>query len=206
MRPRVPVLAPFDKLQEERLRPHRSPRPGWCPCAAAMALIGLPSATSRSRSSSAAVEARRRRVAGCHERFDDLGVEHRAAGGDLADGAGELVAFGHPILEEVGVPRCAVGEERDGVLRVVVLRRGPPHRCPGGACAISFAASIPSCWKFGGMRMSVTNTWGVGAVAPPRRAVVVVGRARRPRGRPRAPSRALHTLRGRSRCRRRGTR
>ena len=58
-----------------------------------------------------------------HERLDDRRVEHRAAGRDLAHGAGELVALGDPVLEEVGVAGGAVGEQRDRVLGVVVLRQ-----------------------------------------------------------------------------------
>ena len=53
---------------------------------------------------------------------DDRGVEHRAAGGHLADGPGELVALGDPVLQQVGVPGRALGQERDGVVGVVVLR------------------------------------------------------------------------------------
>ena len=57
-----------------------------------------------------------------HERLDDLGIEHRSAGRDLAHRARELVALGDAVLEEVRVAGRAVGEQRDRVLGVVVLR------------------------------------------------------------------------------------
>ena len=37
---------------------------------------------------------------------------------------------------------------------------------PGWRLRISWAASMPSFWKFGGMRMSVTTTCGAEASAP----------------------------------------
>ena len=60
---------------------------------------------------------------GVHERLDDLGIEHRTAGRDLAHGARELVALGDAVLQQVGVPGGAVGEERDRVFGIVVLRQ-----------------------------------------------------------------------------------
>ena len=56
-----------------------------------------------------------------HQGVDDLRVDHRPAGRDLADGPRELVALGDAVLEEVGVPGCALAEQRDGVVGVVVL-------------------------------------------------------------------------------------
>ena len=47
-----------------------------------------------------------------HQRLDDLRVEHRPAGRDLAHGAGELVALGDAVLQEVGVAGGAVAEQR----------------------------------------------------------------------------------------------
>ena len=37
---------------------------------------------------------------------------------------------------------------------------------PGWRLRISWAASMPSRWKVGGMRMSVTTTWGAASPAP----------------------------------------
>ena len=90
--------------------------------ATAIALIGRPSATIWSSSSSAGVSPPSP-VTGLHQRLDDLGVEHRPAGGDLAHGPGELVALGDPILQQVGVTGGAVAEERDDVFGVVELRQ-----------------------------------------------------------------------------------
>jgi hypothetical protein len=57
-----------------------------------------------------------------HERADDRGVEHRAAGRHLPDGPGQLVALGDAVLQQVGVAGGALRQERDGVVRIVVLR------------------------------------------------------------------------------------
>ena len=57
------------------------------------------------------------------QRLDDLRVEDGSAGRDLAHRAGELVALGDAVLEEVRVARGTVGEQRDRVLRVVELRQ-----------------------------------------------------------------------------------
>ena len=89
---------------------------------AAIALIGRPSATFCRSPSSSAVSSPRP-VTGVHQRLDDLGIEHRPAGRDLADGARELVALGDAVLEQVRVARGAVGEQRDRVLGLVVLRQ-----------------------------------------------------------------------------------
>ena len=56
-----------------------------------------------------------------HQGVDDHRVEQGAAGGDGADGVGELVALGEAVLQQVRVAGRAVGEERHGVLGVVVL-------------------------------------------------------------------------------------
>ena len=69
-----------------------------------------------------------------HERLDDLGIEHRAAGRDLAHGAGELVALGDPVLQEVRVAGGAVGEQRDRVFGIVVLRQ---HDDAGAGMALA---------------------------------------------------------------------
>ena len=70
-----------------------------------------------------------------HERLDDLRVEHRAAGRDLAHRAGELVALGDAVLEEVGVARRRrrrAARSRTRGRRTATAR---PRRCRGGACA-----------------------------------------------------------------------
>ena len=119
---RSPVARALRQLEEELL--DRVGDRGRRRAAArrAIALIGRPSATWCSSSSSAAVSppSSGDRL---HERLDDLRVEHRAAGRDLAHGARELVALGDAVLQEVGVARRAVGEQRDRVLGVVVLRQ-----------------------------------------------------------------------------------
>jgi hypothetical protein len=55
------------------------------------------------------------------QRLDDRWVEGRAARGDAADGVGELAAFRDAVLEQVAVASRPLGEQRDRVLRVVVL-------------------------------------------------------------------------------------
>ena len=52
---------------------------------------------------------------------DDRRIEHRAAGRHLADGAGELIALGDVVLQQVGVARGAFREQGDGVVGIVVL-------------------------------------------------------------------------------------
>ncbi len=58
-----------------------------------------------------------------HQRVDDRGIEHAAAGGDLADRPDELVAVADAVLQQVGVAGRAVGQQRDRVLGFVVLRQ-----------------------------------------------------------------------------------
>ena len=89
--------------------------------ATAMALIGRPSAMKVSSSWSERVQVVVARLHRSHQGVDDHRVEQGAAGGDGADGVGELVALGEAVLQQVGVAGRAVGEERDGVLGVVVL-------------------------------------------------------------------------------------
>ncbi len=57
-----------------------------------------------------------------HQRLDDGGVEGGAAGRDHADGFDELVALGEVVLQEIAVAGRTLGEQRHGVLGVVVLR------------------------------------------------------------------------------------
>ena len=88
--------------------------------AAAMALIGLPSATMPRSSSSGGVRPPWA-VMGRSERVDDGGVERVAAGGDGTDRVDQLVALGDVVLQEVAVAGRALGQQRDGVFGVVVL-------------------------------------------------------------------------------------
>ena len=118
--PLVPVDAPSDSLRNSSSTDVATAA-AVVPRDAAMALIGRPSATSWSSSSSAAVSPLSS-VTGWSERLDDLRVEHGSAGRDLADRARELVALGDAVLQEVGVAGGAVGEQRDRVVGVVVLR------------------------------------------------------------------------------------
>ena len=53
--------------------------------------------------------------------------------------------------------------------------RGSRRRCPGWRLRTSLAASMPSRLKAGGIRMSVTRTWGWSEAAPSHH-LVVVGR------------------------------
>ena len=88
--------------------------------AAAMALIGRPSATSLSSSSSAGLE-----LALAGDGMDhgvhDGRVEHRPAAGHRPHRPGQLVTLGHPVLQQVGVTGRPLGQQRDGVLGVVEL-------------------------------------------------------------------------------------
>ncbi len=59
----------------------------------------------------------------CHQRLDDLGIEHRPAGRDLVHGADQPVAVRDPLLQQVRETRGALGQQGDGVLRVVELRQ-----------------------------------------------------------------------------------
>ena len=83
----------------------------------------------------------------------------------FANRACQLVAFGDAVLQEVRVPGGAVGEQRDRVLGIVVLRE---HDDAGAG--MPFAELLrgvdPLALKAGGMRMSVTSTCGAAAVAP----------------------------------------
>ena len=130
--PASPVLASRESVRNS-LSTFSAIAAGVVCCAAAIALIGRPSATCCSSCSSSAVSPPMPgdRV---HERLDDRRVEHRSAGRDLAHRAGELVALGDAILQEVRVPGRAVGEERDRVLGVVVLRE---HDDAGAGVALA---------------------------------------------------------------------
>ena len=88
--------------------------------ATAMALIGLPSATMLSSSSSARVRPPGE-TTGADQRLDDRGVQRGAAGGHRADRIHQLVSLGHVVLEQVAVAGRALGQQRDGVLGVLVL-------------------------------------------------------------------------------------
>ncbi len=59
---------------------------------------------------------------GRDERLHDRRVEHAAAGCDLAYRAHELVAVADPVLQQVRVTGRALGQQRDRVLGLVVLR------------------------------------------------------------------------------------
>lgn len=60
---------------------------------------------------------------GLHQRVDDLRVEHRAALPYLGDRAQQPLRVPEPLLEQVRQPLGAVGQQLQGVLRVVVLRQ-----------------------------------------------------------------------------------
>jgi hypothetical protein len=82
-----------------------------------------------------------------HERLDYLRIDHRTAGGDLPDRAGQLVALRDPVLEQIRVTGSPFGEKRNGILRVVVLRenhnagaRMQPANLLGGLDAFTLEA------------------------------------------------------------------
>ena len=170
---------------------------------AAMALIGRPSATCSSSSSSCSERSPSART-GAHQRVDDLGVEHRAAGGHRADGLDQLVALGHPVLQQVGVAGGALGQQRDGVLGVVVL--GQDHDAGAGVALAHLLGRLDALVLEGGRHADVgDDDLGLGLGGAGDQLVVVGGdaddlevglRSRAGPGRPRA----------RGGCRRRGTR
>ena len=90
--------------------------------AAAMALMGLPSATQFNSVSSESVRPPWV-VTGRDEGIDDGGVECGAAGGHRPHRVDQLVALGDVVLEEVAVAGRAFGHQGDRVLGVVVLRQ-----------------------------------------------------------------------------------
>jgi hypothetical protein len=68
------------------------------------------------------------------QRLDDRGIQRRAAGGHRADGVRQLVALGDAVLQQVAIAARALGQHRDRVLRVVVLRQ---HHDPGPRVALA---------------------------------------------------------------------
>ena len=71
---------------------------------------------------------------GADHGVDDLGVEHRTAGRDLAHGTSELIALGDTVLQEVPVPGRPLAQQRHGVVGVVVLRQ---HDHAGAGMALA---------------------------------------------------------------------
>ena len=59
--------------------------------------------------------------AGPHQLVHHERVDHRAAGRHRADGAGQLLHAGHPLLEQICPASGAVLEQRHGVAGVGVL-------------------------------------------------------------------------------------
>ena len=84
--------------------------------------MGFPSAT-RASSASSARQSSPPEVTGRTSACDDGRVERGPPGRDRADGIDELVTFGDVVLQEVAVARRTLGEQRHGVLGVVVLRQ-----------------------------------------------------------------------------------
>ena len=61
------------------------------------------------------------RRTGADQRADDRWIEHRAPGGNLANGPGKLIAFGNAVLQQVGISGGAFRQQRDRIVGVVVL-------------------------------------------------------------------------------------
>ncbi len=59
---------------------------------------------------------------GREEGRDDLGIEHRSAGRHVADGAGQAAPIRHAVLEQIGVTRGTIAQQRYRIVRFVVLR------------------------------------------------------------------------------------
>ncbi len=55
------------------------------------------------------------------QRIDDVGVDHRAPGGDLADGVQQLVEVAQTLLQQVRQAARAVAEQLERVVLLEVL-------------------------------------------------------------------------------------
>ena len=66
--------------------------------------------------------ARRPRAAAAHERVDDLRIDDRTACAHLAQGVHEVLEVADAVLQQVAEPGRAVGEQRERVALVGVLR------------------------------------------------------------------------------------
>ena len=71
---------------------------------------------------------------GSDQGLDDGRVEGGAAGGHRPDRVDELAALGDVVLEQVAVAGRSLGQQRDRVLRVLVLRE---HHDPGPRVALA---------------------------------------------------------------------
>src|SRR5256885_1208649 len=69
-----------------------------------------------------------------HQGLDNSGVDHRATGRDLADRTEQLVTVRHSVFQEIRVPSGSLAQQRDGVIRLVVLRQ---HHDPGPGVAFA---------------------------------------------------------------------
>ena len=124
----------------------------------AIAELLLPCAISASTSRSRVVSSASGELfalgSGAHERFDDLGVDHRAASRHLLDGRSELSPVVDALLQQVGAAFRAGFEQRQRIRWIVVLAQHdhthlgptshaarPQHECPR-----------PSPWAASGCR------------------------------------------------------
>ena len=93
----------------------------------ATAALFLPWAISDSTSSSRGVRCSSgelpRAGAGVDERLDHLGVDHRTAAGNRADGVDQLAPLGEPLLEQVGPALGPAVEQAQRVAGLDVLRQ-----------------------------------------------------------------------------------
>ena len=100
---------------------------------AAIALIVLPSAISPSSSSSAGGRFPAG-TTGRDQRLDDGRIQGGAAGGHRADGVDQLAALGDVVFQQVAVAGRTLGQQRDRVLGLLVLRQ---HHDPGAGMALA---------------------------------------------------------------------
>ena len=132
--------------------------------ACSMPAFVRPSAISRSTSSSRGVRAASglavAAAAPAHERVDDLRVDDRAARAHLAQGVDEVLEVADAVLEQVAEPGRPVGEQRERVALVGVLRQ---HDDADLRVARPGWRGRPRCPPCGGRRHPDVGEHGIGA-------------------------------------------
>ena len=162
--PAVPVLAPSDSLRKS-CSTASATAAAVVPRDTAIALMGLPSATSRR---SCLVGNGQAGIVGdgLHQRLDDLGIENRPA--RSRPRAPRVPAGSPPRRDPSADTRTRPRRRRAARSRSPDRRtaRARPPRCRGAACAAPWPRRCLHVWKLGGIRMSVTSTCGSAASAP----------------------------------------